>query len=79
MNVEVFIYFKEIAHGELGSILIRTGPTPCTGLSDVRQVPARPYSICRLGFNFDCATGLFTVPGLSKAYLTYTTSLNVIR
>ena len=32
MNVEVFIYFKEIAHGELGSILIRTGPTPCTGL-----------------------------------------------
>ena len=25
MNVEVFIYFKEIAHGELGSILIRTG------------------------------------------------------
>ena len=30
-------------HGGLGSIWIRTGPTPCTGLSDERQVPSLSY------------------------------------
>ena len=32
-------------HCGLGSIWIQTGPTPCTGLSDARQVPPRPYSM----------------------------------
>ena len=31
--------------------------------------------LCRLGFNFDGAARLFTVPGLSQAYFTYPTSL----
>ena len=41
-------------------------------------VPAkyRPDSIlCQLGFNFDGAARLFTVPGLSQACLTYPSSL----
>ena len=46
---------------------------PCAGLCDVRQVPARPNPIL-LGFNFDGAARLFTVPGLSQAYFTYPTS-----
>ena len=41
--LEVFVF--TIFHGGLGSIWIRTGLTPCTGLSDSRQVLARPYSM----------------------------------
>ena len=40
------------------------GPTPCTGFSDVRQVPAQLFQ-CRLSFNFDGTARIFTVPGLS--------------
>ena len=57
-------------HYGLGSIRIRTGPAPCTGHSDARQVPARTYSY-RLGFYLNGAARLFTVPGLSYADLTY--------
>ena len=38
---------------------------PCAGLCHGLQVPARPYPMPALGFNFDGAAGLFTVPGLS--------------
>ena len=34
---------KTKIHSGLESILIRAGPTPCTGLGDARLVPAQPY------------------------------------
>ena len=40
------------------------------------SVMCRPDLIlCRLGFNFESAARLFTVPGLLQAYFTYPTSL----
>ena len=34
-----------LIHSGLGSIWIRTRPTPCTGLSKARQVLARPHPV----------------------------------
>ena len=49
-----------LPHSGLGSIWIRTGPTLLPA-----SVMCQPDSIlCRLGFNFDGAARLFTVPGL---------------
>ena len=59
------IRFNHMFHGGLGSIGFRTGPTPCTGLSVMRQGPPCPAPIlCRLGFFFDGEARLFTVPTL---------------
>ena len=38
----------KILHGGLGSIWIRTEPTPCTSFNDARQVPAWPYTYSNL-------------------------------
>ena len=65
----------QLYHSGLGVNLNSNWTDPCAGLRDVRQVPARPYILCRLGFNFDGAARLFTVPDLLQAYFTYPTRL----
>ena len=47
---------------------------PCAGLCDVRQVPARPYTM-QARFQLWWRGQTFTVPGLSKVYFTYPTRL----
>ena len=49
-KIIAFLVFNDFFYGDktkihsvLESILIRAGPTPCTGLGDARLVPARPY------------------------------------
>ena len=46
-----------------------TGPTPCTSLTDAGQVASTNPILCWLGFNFNSAAKLFTVPGQSLAYI----------
>ena len=64
--------FSKSLHSGLGLILIRTGSTPCTGFSDTAAstVPTLSYG----GSWLHGAIRLFTIPGLSQAYLTKPTS-----
>ena len=67
-------WLTALHHSGLGSIWIRTGLTLVP--ASVMCGKYRPdHILCRLGFNFDGAARLFTVPGLSMADFTYPTRL----